>query len=74
MNTLKEEQDRKEGLYVRTKELSFFERLLFKYVLSNWNIMNWLQRIKFSETAITSDTSCQKTAFITRSIRSGKTG
>ena len=49
--TLKEEQKKREGLYVGTKELSFFARLLFKYVLSNWNIINKLGVIKFSEKA-----------------------
>lgn len=49
--TLKEEQKKREGLYMGTKELSFFEKLLFRYLLSNWNIVKNLQIVSLSEKA-----------------------
>lgn len=49
--TLKEEQEKQEGLYIGTKELSLFNKILFKYLLSNWNIVNKLNIIKLPEKA-----------------------
>lgn len=44
--TLKEEQEKREGLYVKTKELSLFQELVLKYVFGNWNLLNKLNKIK----------------------------
>lgn len=49
--TLKEEQKRREGLYVRTKELLPLERIVFKYILSNWNFVHALRHIGVSKKA-----------------------
>jgi nitroreductase len=49
--TLKEEIEKREGLYVGTKELSFLERVLFRYLLSNWNTLQKLNKIGVSEKA-----------------------
>lgn len=47
--TLEEEQKKREGLYIKTKELSFFQEIVFKYILSKWHILNKLNKAaKFS--------------------------
>lgn len=46
--TLQEELNKREGLYIRTKELSFFQRIVFTYLLSNWNVVGKLDKIKLS--------------------------
>jgi len=49
--TLRDEQKKREGLYVGTKELSLFERLIFKYLLSRWGVVHKLQRAGISTKA-----------------------
>lgn len=43
--TLDEEKRRREGLYVGTKELPLPIRLIFKYLISNWNLMSRLSSL-----------------------------
>jgi hypothetical protein len=40
--TIEEEKERKEGLYVGTKELSFLDKIILKYVFSNWKLIKKL--------------------------------
>lgn len=40
--TISEEKSRREGLYVGTKELPLPIRMIFKYLISNWNLMSKL--------------------------------
>lgn len=49
--TLKEERERREGLYLKTKELSLPERIFFKHIMSKWNFVEKLNRIGFAEKA-----------------------
>jgi hypothetical protein len=49
--TRKEEERRGEGLYIRTKEIPFLMRIIFKYIFSNWNILKILQKVHISEKA-----------------------
>lgn len=48
---LKEELERREGLYVMTKELTLPERMVFKHLLSKWNTIKKLEKINFSTKA-----------------------
>ena len=45
--TLEEEEERREGLYVMTKELSLLNRIIFKNIISKWHILSRLEKIKF---------------------------
>ena len=49
--TLKEEREKREGLYVKTKELSILDRIILKYLFSNWNIVRKLAKVNLSTKA-----------------------
>ncbi|WKZ26635.1 MAG: hypothetical protein QY304_00855 [Candidatus Paceibacterota bacterium] len=49
--TLKEEREKREGLYLGTKELNLAERFLFKYIMSKWSFVENLNKIGFAEKA-----------------------
>lgn len=49
--SLDEEMKKREGLFVGTKELSSFERIIFRYVLSNWSLINIMKCIEIGEKA-----------------------